>query len=241
VPDDGYRYDVDQCDVPEERRPALSRFREKRREWLSWLDTDEHHAIWPTVHDMVWTDVAFSALREVAEENDENALNNPLIVEALLKGHLATQVLAIRRLMEDTPKERLSLRRLVTDLKRHRALFTRESYVCHDGLPYDYEAVRDARFSKLAAEAGNTAFFMWGATEGPEADGASEIMHHQFDKSQASSLRREPEKTASRFAFSRPLRRGSTTPARMLWQNGAAPIWRMQAVQANGRGSTTWW
>ena len=182
MPDDGYAYDIDQCDVPKERRPALSRFREKRREWLSWLDTDEHHAIWPTLHGMVWTDLAFNVLRRFAEGNDENALNNPLIVEALLKGHFATQVLAIRRLMEDTPKERLSLRRLVTDLKRHRALFTRENYVCHDGLPYDYQAVVDAQFSNLAARKENTVFFMWGATEGPEADGASEIVHHHFDK-----------------------------------------------------------
>jgi hypothetical protein len=181
MPDAEYMYDVDQCDVPKERRPALRLFREKRREWLSWLHTDQHHAIWPTLHTLVWTDVAFSALRGLAEENDESALNNPLIVEALLKGHFATQVLAIRRLMEDTPKERLSLRKLVTDLKRHRALFTRENYVCHDGLPYDYRAVRDALFSRLAAKEENTVFFMSGAAEGPEADGVSEVMHCHFD------------------------------------------------------------
>lgn len=182
MPDNGYKYDVDRCDVPKERRPALCRFREKRREWLSWLETDEHHAIWQTLHGMVWTDVAFNALKGLAEDNEENALNNPLIVEALLRGHLATQVLAIRRLMEDTPKERLSLRRLVTDLKRHRALFTRENYVCHDGLAYDYLAVRNAMFSRLAAKTENRVFFTWGATEGPEAYGTSEMMHCHFDK-----------------------------------------------------------
>jgi hypothetical protein len=182
MPDDGYRHDVGQCDVPKERLSTLRRFRQKRREWLSWLHTDEHHAIWPTLHGMVWTDVAFNALRRFAEGNDENALNNPLIVEALIKGHLATQVLAIRRLMEDTRKERLSLRRLVRDLKRHRHLFTRENYVCHDGLPYDYQAVRDAHFSELAAKEGNGVFFSWEATDGPEAYGASEMMHLHFDK-----------------------------------------------------------
>ncbi len=81
--DDGYRYDLDQCDVPKERRSTLRRFREKRREWLSWLDTDEYHAIWPTLQAMVWADVAFNALRRFAEDNDENALSNPLIVEAV--------------------------------------------------------------------------------------------------------------------------------------------------------------
>ena len=181
MPDEGYKYDVGQCDVPKEHHPTLIRFRDKRREWTSWLETDEHHAIWQALHAMVWTDVAFNTLRGFAED-DENALNNPLIVEALLKGHLATQVLAIRRLMENTPKERLSLRRLVTDLKRHRALFTRENYVCRDGLPYDYQAVRNALFSKLAEKKENTVSFTWGATEGPEAEWVSELMHEHFDK-----------------------------------------------------------
>ena len=57
MPDNGYRYTIDRCDVPEERRPALKRFREKRLEWLSWLYKDMHHAVWPTLHTMVWMDV----------------------------------------------------------------------------------------------------------------------------------------------------------------------------------------
>ena len=35
-------------------------------------------------------------------------------------------------------------RKLVKDLKKNCGLFTRENYVCYDGLPYDYEAVRNA-------------------------------------------------------------------------------------------------
>jgi hypothetical protein len=58
--------------------------------WLSWLHTDEVHPIWPTLHTMVWTDVAFRTLTAFMS-NEENALNNPLIEEALVKGHLATQ------------------------------------------------------------------------------------------------------------------------------------------------------
>jgi hypothetical protein len=181
MPEDGYAYGVDQCDVPIGRRDALLRFRERRRVWLSWLHTDKHHAIWPTLHTMVWTDVAFKALTAFAVGDDENALNNPLVAEALVTGHVAAQVLAIRRLVEDTPKERLSLRSLVKDLRRHVGLFTRENYVCYDGLPYDYLAVRDAQFERLSAR-GEKVVFMWGATEGPEADGASELLHQHFDK-----------------------------------------------------------
>ena len=47
---------------------------------------------------MVWTDVAFGTLTAFAVANEENALNNPLIAEALVTGHVAAQVLAIRRL-----------------------------------------------------------------------------------------------------------------------------------------------
>jgi hypothetical protein len=95
-----YAYAITQCDVPVERRGALQSFRDKRRLWVSWLDADEHHAIWKTLSDMVWTDVAFKTLTGFAVGNDENALNNPLVVEALLNGHVATQVLAIRRLTD---------------------------------------------------------------------------------------------------------------------------------------------
>jgi hypothetical protein len=87
--ENGYAYTIDQCDVPIERRALLQRYRDKRRLWLSWLDTDEHHAIWTTLHSIVWTDVAFKALTGFAVGSDENALNNPLLIEKLLNGHVA--------------------------------------------------------------------------------------------------------------------------------------------------------
>jgi hypothetical protein len=167
--------------VPIERRAALQSYRDKRRLWLSWLDTDEHHAIWTTLHSMVWTEVAFQTLTGFALGNDENALNNPLIVEALLNGHVATQVLAIRRLMEDTQKDRITIRRLVKDLRRGFNLLTRENFVCFDGLPYDYESVRDAHIEKLVRGRASVSF-AWMPIEGPEADGTSQLAHEQFDK-----------------------------------------------------------
>jgi hypothetical protein len=112
---DVYTYKLDQCDVPEERRSELQRFRAKRAEWLEWLESDEHHAIWSTLHSMVWADVALKTLTGFALDNDENALNNSLMMEALLNGHVATQVLAIRRLM-DRGKGNISLRRLVVEI-----------------------------------------------------------------------------------------------------------------------------
>jgi hypothetical protein len=115
MPDAPDQYcDIEQCDVPKERRDALRRFRERRQEWLAWLVTDEHHAIWGTLDALVWRDVAFKSLTALALCNDENALYNPLVRDALIDGHVAAQVLAIRRLTERTSKDCLSLRRLVT-------------------------------------------------------------------------------------------------------------------------------
>jgi hypothetical protein len=108
-----YSYAISQCDVPIERRRALQSYRDKRRLWLAWISTDEHHAIWTVLSSMVWTDVAFKTLTNFAVGDDQNALNNSLLIEALLDGHVATQVLAIRRLMDDSNSDVISLRRLV--------------------------------------------------------------------------------------------------------------------------------
>jgi hypothetical protein len=147
-----YAYKLDQCDVPQDRRSELQRFRAKRAEWLSWLETDEHHAIWSTLHSMVWADVAFKTLTGLAIDNEENALNNSLVMEAMLNGHVATQVLGIRRLM-DRGRGNISLRRLIIEVGSCFELFTRENYVCFDGDPYDYQTVRDARISSTDSRA----------------------------------------------------------------------------------------
>lgn len=177
---DKYAYTLAQCDVATEKHGALQSYRDKRRLWLSWISTDEHHAIWTALSSMVWTDVAFKTLTNFAAGDEGNALSNPLLAEALLDGHVATQVLAIRRLMEDTQKDRISLRSLMKDLRSNFALLTRENYVCFDGLPYDYEAVRRARFIENAGNWGKGG--IWMSTEGPQGDGVSELAHMQFDK-----------------------------------------------------------
>jgi hypothetical protein len=176
MPDD-YAYPIAQCDVAPEKRAALESYRSKRRLWQSWIDTDEHHAIWQVLSSMVWTDVSFKALTHFAVDDENNGLNNTLLAEALLDGHVATQVLAIRRLMDNGSSGIISLRRLVKDLKRHFRLFTRENYVCFDGLPYDYEA---AQQKEMMEHVGKGSF--WGETSGPRAHTTSRMAHEQFDR-----------------------------------------------------------
>jgi hypothetical protein len=101
-----YQYSLALCDVAIERRSQLESYRSHRRRWISWLDTDEHHAIWTTLSQMVWTDVSFGTFRELAEglekTGEKSCLHNPLIVEQIVYGHVARRVLAIRRLMDKT-------------------------------------------------------------------------------------------------------------------------------------------
>jgi hypothetical protein len=174
---DGYQYSLSQCDVPPERRAALEGYRAKRHQWLGWLETDEHHAIWTAISAMVWTDVSFRTLAQFAIDNEETCLSNTLVAEQIINGHVATQVLTIRRLMDKSGSDVISLRRLIKDVRRNWTLFTRENYICHDGLPYDYDAVMQ---KEMVARVGTGVF--WAATTGPDAHGPSSMAHELFDK-----------------------------------------------------------
>jgi hypothetical protein len=173
---DALRYSMTDCDVPPERRAALEAYRTKRHTWLEWIDNDADHAIWTTLSAMVWNGVSFRTLAHLGANDQNSPLTNSLVAEKLINGHVATQVLAIRRLMDRT-RNTISLRNLISDIRRNYPLFTRENYVCHDGLPYDYEPVMHAEIARHA----NKGPF-WGATSGPQAWGTSQIAHQQFDR-----------------------------------------------------------
>ena len=79
--------------------------------------------------------------------------------------------------MDDRNSDIISLRRLVKDVKHSLRLFTRENYVCFDGLRYDYEAVQRKEMMERAGKG-----FFWGETSGPGAHDTSCMAHEQFDK-----------------------------------------------------------
>ena len=164
------------CDVPSERRSVLEAYRAKRSTWLDWIDKDKDHAIWTTLSAMIWNDVSFRTLAHLGANDPNSPLGNSLLAEKLINGHVATQVLAIRRLM-DRSRNTISLRRLIADIRSNYALLTRENYVCHDGLPYDYAAVMHA---EIAQREGTGAF--WVGTSGPQSWGTSQMAHQQFDR-----------------------------------------------------------
>jgi hypothetical protein len=77
-----YKYPIAQCDVPLARHSQLESYRAKRRQWLTWLDADEHHAIWTNLSSMVWTDVSYRTLRQLVigqeDRNETGCLHNTL-------------------------------------------------------------------------------------------------------------------------------------------------------------------
>ena len=171
-----YRYTPEQCDVVD--KVALATFRDKRRIWLSWLETDEHHAIWQVISSMVWHDVYFRTLAALADRNHDSGIHNSLVSEAIVTGYFATQVLSIRRLM-DKRKDVISLPCLLKDLRRHLRFFTRENFVGFDGLPYDYEAAQQRVRLRHLAQGGGP---FWGERSGPDAHSPAARAHKQFDR-----------------------------------------------------------
>ncbi|AMY70678.1 hypothetical protein [Frigidibacter mobilis] len=71
------------------------------------------------------------------------------------------------------------MRRLVDEITDSRDLLTREVYVCRDGLPYDFNAVRSRLHVDVDPE---NPTLTWLDTEGPNAWTQSMLLHNEFDK-----------------------------------------------------------
>ncbi|MBM3215159.1 hypothetical protein FJZ36_09625 [Candidatus Poribacteria bacterium] len=174
---------IARCDVLD--RAKLQEFHRKRREWLEWIDGRNRRAIWCQVQDVSWNLTLYSTVVDLLAHSDRerpaDAYPNPWILRMFCDQFYVSQALAIRRLLDPQPKNTLkgviSLRRLLDDIKQHRCLFTREVYVAHDGLPYDYVPVHD-RWPFCGAEPA-------GVYTAPWRD--SELAHQDFDRLARSS------------------------------------------------------
>lgn len=140
-PEYRYKTTIDQCDVVD--REALVLYRVKRYEWLSWyeLRKGDPNTIQQQLFSMMFLDLAYRTLAFPRQKTDEDSVvsaQSGLLAHFLDQGYVATQVLAIRRLL-DGRKDVFSLRRLLDDITKHQHLITREIYVCNDGRPFDSE------------------------------------------------------------------------------------------------------
>jgi len=134
-----YACESHECDVQDQ--PRLIEYRTKRQEWLGWhrLNKDVPNSIQQQVFSMLFMDLAYRSMtqpRQTAKQDANLAICNGLLTHLLDQGYVASQVFAIRRLLDRRP-DVISLRRLLTDIHNNRDLITREIYVSHNGAPYD--------------------------------------------------------------------------------------------------------
>jgi hypothetical protein len=139
VPPPNYACEPHECDVQDQ--PRLIEYRKKRELWLNWygLHQDVPHNIQQQIFSMLFMDLAYRSItqpRQAGEQDANLAIRNGLLAHLLDQGYVASQVFAIRRLLDKRP-DVISLRRLLKNIHNCRNLITREIYVSYNGAPYD--------------------------------------------------------------------------------------------------------
>lgn len=188
MPESNQKFDV-------EDHGNLKKFLEKRKTWISWFNIKTENSITSQITDMLWEEAVFrvaNEIRRIRESKPDATLGiNGPISSLIDRGYVNLQSTAIRRLI-DTYQDRsskkgtsagrdvISLSRLLNEFKEenNHKLFTRENYVCSDGLPYDYAPLEEEWWKKeLASDKTKGAF--WRKHE-PWED--SKMGHESFDK-----------------------------------------------------------
>lgn len=179
-----YNFTIDECDIVDKK--LLGSYRSKREAWLLWLDHNEPSSIDNQVYNLMWSDAVFWTLNEARKFTDDkhpSSAITPILAEFIDQGYIAIQIISISKLFEKNSSDPrhgvISLRRLVDEIVDNANLFTRENYVCYDGLPFDPEPVRQRFLAHISA---NGPGFISISREGPDAWDSSERLHIQFDK-----------------------------------------------------------
>ncbi len=182
VADGSFRYRAEECDVINKER--LRAFRVEKLKWLFWLHGDTHHSIFNQITSLLWDYALFQTLNDLRVRAAKNKLeglgfNAPTLM-LLDSGFVAKQAMGIRRLT-DRADDVISLKRLVLDINKHRELISREVFVAHDGLPYDYAVVKEEYYAEKLKR-GEGGWCEGVETTGAKAWHASERMHEVFDR-----------------------------------------------------------
>lgn len=151
--------DMCQCDVGDKELLAL--FRTKRNSWKEQLAGKTDLSIQGQMELMLWDDRVFYTFHKAYGECEKGARTLwkrrapsegvPIsMVNLWERSYVEKQHMAIRRLVDrDCSGRVVSLFALLDNIQNHKHLFTRENYVCYDGLPYDQNS---ASTDKAAAE-----------------------------------------------------------------------------------------
>lgn len=174
---DGYKYSIKQCDIPKSRRALLERYRAYRQHCLEYLLGDSPTSVMNQVYDLAWNTAIFRTLNEARRLEPRRTVSGALW-ELATDGYVSLMSIGIRRLI-DRDSRTDSLWTLITAAERRPELLTRETFVCYDGLPFDYEAKQRELYSK--APLSKHSSIKWIPTTGPDAWSTSELLHKAFD------------------------------------------------------------
>lgn len=177
-----YNFAPDQCDVKDQGK--LVEFRAKRAEWVSLLEQDPLHSVSRQLSALVWQDAVFRLFNEARRLEDSSqptASGASLLVEAITNGYVTGIVLGVSRLTDPKTETRrgdrnvVSLRRVFEDIRDHRALITRENFVCYDGMVYDVNTIPPPSMRGVGG-------FHGIAIGGPDDTLTPVLLHEHFDR-----------------------------------------------------------
>jgi hypothetical protein len=169
---------IRKCDVS--NADSLRAYRKFRAQAQELLKDDEDHSIWAQVVSLFWADATyrlFNEARRPATADKPNGAISPLLGPFIDDAYVASEVGSIGRLTDpavDIPERGVvSLPTLLSLVRAHRHVITRENFVAYDGAPYDPSP------SKAAARAAFRPGVRWVARE-PWDD--AEDRHVLFDR-----------------------------------------------------------
>jgi hypothetical protein len=178
MPIDEYKYPIEECDVPKVRRQFLEQYRSYRRHCLDYLRGDSSTSVMNQVCDLAWKTAVFRTLNEARRLEPRREVNG-VFWELTTEGYFNLMSIGIRRLV-DRDKRTDSLWTLISAAEKRPELLTRETFVCYDGLPYDYEAKRCELYANR--DWSKKPHVNWEPMTGPDAWSTSELLHEAFDK-----------------------------------------------------------
>ncbi|GLO54944.1 hypothetical protein PPUJ20066_09800 [Pseudomonas putida] len=172
-----YLFPITHCDVDDRSRKKVAVYRDFRDACLERIRGESDTSIASQVHDLSWHTAVFKSLNEARRLEENRDVNGPMW-HLIVAGYANIMTLGIRKLVDQDPKAG-SVWNLIDRIAKRPDLLTRELYVCHDGVPYDFEAVRERLKPQGYMPPGTV---RWISPFGPDAWSTSQLMHESFDR-----------------------------------------------------------
>jgi hypothetical protein len=135
--------DICNCDVVDMEKLAI--FRVNILKWQEILTGNDPHSIYNQIQEIIWDDNVYRTFNEArrisAETNDPSTGLAGTLIDLVDRMFVTHQSMAIRRLIDEhewrPDRSVYSLPRLLKEIEQNKALFTRENYLCYDGLSFN--------------------------------------------------------------------------------------------------------